>query len=142
MWGSLVDLCPPLRPWRDAPLELRRSDEDEIDQVLERWTSTADGMRLAGRLQGAGVAAAFVNTGQDLVEHDEQLAARGFYVRAEHPIAGSVRHEGVVERLGEGAARIETSAPLLGQDTDAVLRELAGLDDEDIAQLRAKKVLE
>jgi crotonobetainyl-CoA:carnitine CoA-transferase CaiB-like acyl-CoA transferase len=142
MWRSLVDVCPSLRPWREAPVELRRLDEDEIDDVLERWTTSADGMRLAEQLQRAGIAAAFVNTGQDLVQHDAQLAARGFYPTADHQIAGPVRHEGVVERLAVGAARIETSAPLLGQDTDSVLRELAGLDDGEIARLRAKAVLE
>ena len=142
MWRTFAQLCTPLGPRRDAALARRRDDEDEIDRLIEGWTSAQDGSALAGRLQEAGVAAAVVNTGQDLVEHDEQLATRGFYVLAEHPIAGRVPHEGVVERLTTGAARIESSAPLLGQDTDDVLRRLAGQNDNDIVRLRSQGVLE
>jgi crotonobetainyl-CoA:carnitine CoA-transferase CaiB-like acyl-CoA transferase len=142
MWRSLADACPSLRPWRDTAPGTRRTDEDTIDQLLDEWVSAHDATALAARLQAAGVAAALVNTGADLVDHDEQLAARGFYAVAEHPLAGRVRHEGIVERLSLGAGRIETSAPLLGEHTDAVLRELGGLDDEQIAALRAKGILE
>lgn len=142
MWRALVSVCAPIAAWRDASPDRRRADEDEIDRLIEGWTSGADGSELARRLQAAGVAAAVVNTGEDLVDHDEQLAARGFYVRADHPIAGPVLHEGAVERLAVGAARITASAPLLGQDTDDVLRTLAGQSDDDIARLRSQGVLE
>ena len=37
-------------------------------------------------------------------------------------------------------ARVRSSAPKLGDDTDAVLREL-GFSDQDIAALRGKKVV-
>lgn len=142
MWRAFADLCPPLAAWCDVPFDRRRADEGAIDRAIEGWTLKADGSALAERLQAAGVAAAVVNTGADLVDHDEQLAARGFYVRAEHPIAASVMHEGVVERLAVGAARIDASAPLLGQDTDDVLRTLAGHNEDDIARLRSQGVLE
>jgi len=142
MWSALVGACPSLARWSSAELNDRQSVEDEIDRTLAAWTAIADGTELAAKLQAAGVAAAIVNTGEDLVERDEQLADRGFYVTASHPIAGAVRHEGVVERLQIGAGEIRTSAPLLGQHTDDVLRELAGLDNDEIAKLRASGVLE
>jgi crotonobetainyl-CoA:carnitine CoA-transferase CaiB-like acyl-CoA transferase len=136
MWTGLVGACPSLARWSSADLDERRSVEDEIDRGLADWTATADGAELAAKLQAAGVAAAMVNTGADLVERDEQLADRGFYVMAEHPIAGVVRHEGVVERLQVGAGQIRTSAPLLGEHTDEVLRE-AGFGDEEVSELIA-----
>jgi crotonobetainyl-CoA:carnitine CoA-transferase CaiB-like acyl-CoA transferase len=142
MWRAMTTLCTALAPWRDATPERRRADEDEIDRVIEAWTAEHDGFELARTLQAAGVATAAVNTGRDLVDHDEQLAARGFYVRADHPIAGPVLHEGVVERLSVGAARIDASAPLLGQDTEDVLRTLGGQSDDEIDRLRSQGVLQ
>jgi crotonobetainyl-CoA:carnitine CoA-transferase CaiB-like acyl-CoA transferase len=142
MWQAFAALCPGLARWHGATLSMRRADEDLIDAAIDSWTSTQDAAKLAAWLQAAGVAAARVNTGENLVDHDPQLAARGFYVTARHAIAGPVRHEGVVERLSLGAARIDSSAPLLGQDTDRVLREIAGVDDAQITRLREEGVLE
>jgi crotonobetainyl-CoA:carnitine CoA-transferase CaiB-like acyl-CoA transferase len=77
-----------------------------------------------------------VQNGQDLVEQDPHLRARGFYVRKEHPVAGAFLHEGTPIRLSRTPGGIREAAPLLGADTDAVLREVAGLPEERIRRLR------
>jgi crotonobetainyl-CoA:carnitine CoA-transferase CaiB-like acyl-CoA transferase len=97
---------------------------------------------LAARLQAAGVAAAVVATGRDLVDADEQLAARHFYPELRHPVAGRVRHEGIVARLSATPGSLTSPAPLLGQHTAEVLGELLGLDAEQLAALHAAGVTE
>ena len=83
-----------------------------------------------------------MNNGRDLVEADEQLAARGFYPVLEHPVAGPVRHEGIVIKLAGTPGALTTAAPLLGAHTDVVLTELLGLTPADLARLRDAGVLE
>jgi crotonobetainyl-CoA:carnitine CoA-transferase CaiB-like acyl-CoA transferase len=126
----------------DGDLTYRHEVEDEIDEALATWTRGQDAPVLAERLQSAGVPAAVVATGRDLVEADEQLAARGFYQVLDHPLAGPVRHEGLVARLSATPGALTSPAPLLGQDTATVLGELLGVDDEQLAALRAAGAIE
>jgi crotonobetainyl-CoA:carnitine CoA-transferase CaiB-like acyl-CoA transferase len=143
-WRALVDLAavPALDALREADAAGRRRNEDEIDAAIEEWTSRWDAGKLAARLQTAGVAAAAVADGRDLVEADEQLAARGFYPVLDHPIAGPIRHEGIVARLADTPGELTAPAPLLGQHTRAVLGELLGLGEERLDELAAEGVLE
>jgi crotonobetainyl-CoA:carnitine CoA-transferase CaiB-like acyl-CoA transferase len=126
----------------DAGLDARRAREDEIDAAIEAWASGQDATALAARLQAAGIAAAVVATGRDLVEEDEQLAARDFYPVLRHPIAGPVRHEGIVARLSATPGALTRPAPLLGQHTAEVLSDLLGLDAGTLAELAAAGVTE
>lgn len=126
----------------DADLAARRAREEEIDAALARWTSGQESPALAARLQEAGVAAAVVATGRDLVDEDGQLAARGFYPVLDHPVAGPVRHEGIVARLSATPGALTRPAPLLGQHTEDVLGGLLGLDAETLADLAAAGVTE
>jgi crotonobetainyl-CoA:carnitine CoA-transferase CaiB-like acyl-CoA transferase len=101
-----------------------------------------DADTLAARLQARGIPAYPVRDGRDLVEHDAQLAAGGFYVELDHPLAGRVKHEGVVARLHDTPGGVWTPAPLLGQHTDQLLTELLGLSVEDLTALHEEGVLE
>lgn len=139
-WRALTGLIE--LPCPDGDLAVRRVHEDDIDAALAAWTRGHDAHRLAALLQGAGVPAAVVATGQDLVEADEHLAARGFYPVLEHPVAGPVPHEGIVPRLAGTPGALTTPAPLLGQHTGEVLTELLGLDEERLDALAADGVTE
>ncbi|MGW5718729.1 CoA transferase [Amycolatopsis sp. NPDC003865] len=134
-----VAITPQDATQRAALRNLAELSED--DAALAAWTRTQDADDLAARLQAAGVAAAVVATGRDLVQ-DEHLAERGFYQRLDHPIAGAVLHEGIVARLTATPGALTSPAPLLGQHTEPVLRELLGFDDDRLAALRAAGITE
>ncbi|MBI0299475.1 CoA transferase [Streptomyces sp. PRKS01-29] len=112
-----------------------------VDDALATWTRTLPADAAAELLQEQGVPAGPVRDGRDLVEHDPQLRARGFYVRAEHPVAGAFLHEGPPVRLTRTPGGVRAAAPVLGADTDDVLREVAGLPPERIRALREREVL-
>ena len=141
-WRALVEVTGGLRVDDGADLAARRAAEDAIDTALAAWTAQREAADIAAVLQAAGVPAAVVATGQDLVDRDEHLAARGFYPVLEHPIAGAVKHEGIVARLSATPGALTSPAPLLGQDTAAVLTELLGLDESRLAALGAAGVTE
>ncbi|HEX6360648.1 CaiB/BaiF CoA-transferase family protein [Actinophytocola sp.] len=126
---------------------LRTRGEDRwiavaTDDLDPSTVATEDADELAVRLQAQGIAAYPVRDGRDLVESDEQLAAGGFYVELDHPLAGRVAHEGVVARLHDTPGGVWTPAPLLGQHTDELLAELLGLTAPELDSLRADGVLE
>lgn len=118
-WRALAKLTGAGDP--GLSLATRKAGEDRIDDALADWTRTRDAAETAEVLQSAGVPAAVVATGEDLVDHDPQLAARGFYPILRHPLAGDVRHEGAVF-----AAAGSRPAPLLGEHTTRILEELLG----------------
>ncbi|MFN8534586.1 MAG: CaiB/BaiF CoA-transferase family protein [Dehalococcoidia bacterium] len=68
---------------------------------------------------------------------DPQVLERHMIVEIEHPRAGKIPVSGSPIKLSRTPADVSRPAPDLGQDTDAVLRELAGLSDDEIAALHA-----
>jgi crotonobetainyl-CoA:carnitine CoA-transferase CaiB-like acyl-CoA transferase len=71
---------------------------------------------------------------------DPHARARGMVQELDHPTVGRVKALGNPVKMSATPPRLRTAAPLLGADTDAVLRE-AGYADGDIARLRAAKVV-
>jgi crotonobetainyl-CoA:carnitine CoA-transferase CaiB-like acyl-CoA transferase len=58
-------------------------------------------------------------------------------VEVEHPRLGKVTVAGPAARLSETPAAVRTASPLMGQHTDEVMKELLGLSEAQIGELRA-----
>jgi crotonobetainyl-CoA:carnitine CoA-transferase CaiB-like acyl-CoA transferase len=91
------------------------------------------------RLNRAGVPCGRV---MDLGEvfADPQVLAQEMVLEVEHPGHGPVRMTGFPVKLGGPPARIRRPAPMLGEHTEAVLREL-GYAPDRIAALQAAKII-
>jgi crotonobetainyl-CoA:carnitine CoA-transferase CaiB-like acyl-CoA transferase len=72
---------------------------------------------------------------------DPQVIARNAVVEMPHPAAGTVKVIANPVRLSETPADYRLPPPALGADTDAVLRDIAGLTDAEIASLREKSLV-
>jgi len=118
----------------------RKAHEDELEQFLTAWTTQHDRWEITHTLQAAGVAAFPSMSSKDLMD-DEQLNGRGFFARLPHSQVGVQTHTGIPWILTNAPNGVRASAPLLGQHTDEVLRDVLGYSDEDIAGLRARQVL-
>ena len=87
-------------------------------------------------MQQRGVAAAPVFPAEDAFA-DEHLAARDFFVSLDHADAGRRTYLGGPIRWDARPREFDyRPAPLLGQHTDEVLREVLGLGDGELARLR------
>jgi benzylsuccinate CoA-transferase BbsF subunit len=126
---------------RFATSDGRLAESAELDRRVMEWTRTQfteDAMR---RLQEAGVAAGLVANAEDVCARDAQLAARGHFVDVATPEGRTVRMDGPPYLLSDTPARVSGPGPLLGEHTDAVLRDLLGLDDDALRTLRADGVV-
>ena len=87
------------------------------------------------RLRAAEVPAAPVNN-LDRAFAEPPVAERGMIVEYDHPEVGRVRMPGNPIRMSGVSKTISKPAPLLGEHTDTVLKELLSLTPEQIAALR------
>jgi formyl-CoA transferase len=68
-------------------------------------------------------------------------ARRGTGGRKSSGELGPVTYDGVLPRLSATPGSVRTAGPLIGQDTHAVLRDVLGMSDEEIAETEAMGVL-
>ncbi len=111
----------------------------ELDLAIEAWTvqrSVDEVLRILG---AAKVPAGRVYTAKDIVE-DPHYLARDMILQQSTRDGNTLSVPGIVPKLLGTPGSIRTSAPKLGDDTDAVLAELA-FSPKDIAALRERKVV-
>ncbi len=72
---------------------------------------------------------------------DPQINHRQMIVDIEHPTHGRVRQFGIAIKLSDTPGTIRTAAPLSGEHTEAILKDL-GLGASEITGLRQRKVIE
>jgi formyl-CoA transferase len=121
-------------------LERVRHKED-LDKWLTSWTLQHDPYEVMETLQGIGVCAAVVQDVEDQFKRDKQYAATGFLVNLTEPEAGDVVTENVPMRLSETPGKVRGVAPLMGEHTYEIARNLLGLSDDEIKKLDEEKVL-
>ncbi|MGB6895776.1 MAG: CoA transferase, partial [Dehalococcoidia bacterium] len=91
-------------------------------------------------LQAAGVAAGVVQNARDVLENDPHLKERGYYVYLDHAEAGRTAYDGPGFRLGKTPGSLRP-APMLGEHTERVCKEVLQMNDEEMAQLVIEGVL-
>jgi benzylsuccinate CoA-transferase BbsF subunit len=125
-----------------ATLAARKTNEDELESIIEGWSINQRAPELARLLQDAGVAAFVVADNKYLSEEDEHLKDRDYFVNLPHPVVGVKQHCGIPWKMSGAPVKVRSAAPTLGQHTDEVLTEVLGLNESEIATLRASGALE
>jgi crotonobetainyl-CoA:carnitine CoA-transferase CaiB-like acyl-CoA transferase len=92
-------------------------------------------------LQAAGVAAAPIQDVEDQLNCNPQFEARGFFLTMEEPEMGPIVTEASPVKMSGTPPQIYRAAPLMGEHTESVLREILGLTDDEIAALTDEEVL-
>ena len=112
---------------------------DELDQAIEAWTLQRPAAEVLAILGDVRVPAGRVYTAKDIVE-DPHFRARDMILQQQTRDGYTVDVPGVVPKLLGTPGSLRTSAPGLGDDSDAVLGEI-GFSAHDIAALRGRKVV-
>jgi len=126
---------------RFKTLNDRLRHREELNAAIARWTQDKDAFEIMARLQQAGVPCGVVQTGEDLA-NDPQLKERGFIVAVENPRLGRVVLPNFPLQFANARLTRRWEFPVLGRDTEAVLRDVVGYTPETIRQLGDDGVLE
>jgi formyl-CoA transferase len=119
---------------RDA----RVKHEKEVDAVITEWTSKHDKYE-AMAVIGAAVPAGAVRDTKELLE-DPNFEDRGIIQKVQHPHHEGFKMAGWPVRFN-GKPTAVKPAPLLGQHTAEALKDWLGMTEEQVAALRADKVV-
>jgi formyl-CoA transferase len=111
----------------------------ELDAAIEAWTAPRSVAEVLAVLGEARVPAGKVYTARDIAE-DPHYRARDMIITQATRDGDEIEVPGVVPKLMGTPGSVRSAAPRLGEDTDAVLREI-GLSEEQIAALRERKVV-
>ncbi len=111
----------------------------ELDAAIEAWTEARTVDAVLAALGEARVPAGRVYTAKDIAD-DPHYRARDMILRQATRDGHEVEVPGVVPKLMGTPGTVRSSAPRLGDDTDAVLAEI-GFSARDIAALRDTKVV-
>ncbi len=103
---------------------------------VEEWASKRNVMEIVSLLTGHGVPACPIYSIKDIVEDPHIAMERGMIVELDQPGLGEVRLLGNPVKMSETRPSLKGPAPVLGEDTEAILKELVDLSDSEIDRLR------
>jgi formyl-CoA transferase len=112
---------------------------DEIDGAIGEWTAQRSVSEVLAVLDAASVPAGRIYTIADIAA-DPHYKARGMLSNTSMNDGSSMVLPGIIPKLSLTPGGHRRNAPALGQDTDAVLKEL-GLTPEQIQGLKDKGIV-
>ena len=112
---------------------------EEIDQAIEDWTLQKSVEEVLQALESASVPAGRIYDIADIAA-DPHYEARGMLEQVTLTDGSSLKVPGFVPKLSLTPGQHRRNAPDLGQDTDAILKEM-GLSSDQIQKLRANGIV-
>ncbi len=134
MWSRLAAVIGFDEPGSATVVE-RRAKRDDIQAAVAAWCRCHSATEAMTLLQNESVAAGVVQNAADLFDDDEQLAARSFWLDADHDEFGPRPHDRFPAVWGESDLEPYRLPPsYLGEANFEVWTELAGMSHEEVAE--------
>jgi succinyl-CoA:(S)-malate CoA-transferase subunit B len=119
----------------------RMKSRHDVNEIVRDWCGSLHRDELLARCFATGAPAGPLNNIADIFG-DRQFHARRNLVAMDAPDIGeTIMVPSVLPRLSKTPGRIEHLGPRLGEHTDSVLTELLGLQQDEIDELRKKRVI-
>jgi benzylsuccinate CoA-transferase BbsF subunit len=125
---------------RFADIISRWENQEELDRLVEQWTSKYTNYEVMSLLQSVGVAAVPSFDAENLFT-DPHLAEQDFTQVVEHPEMGALVELKPPWELTETPARIVRHSPLFGEHNDYVLGDLLGMSKQKLEDLARRGVV-
>ncbi len=134
-WRALVDVMGS-PDWamgeKFTTLAGRLEHQEALDTAIEAWTKTLDKYAVMEVCQARGVRAMPVQSSEDRIENDPQLAHRELFTEMDHPVLGRNKFQNAPFKLSATPAMHKSAAPLVGEHTQEVLEGLLGFSHEEV----------
>jgi 2-methylfumaryl-CoA isomerase len=109
---------------------------DLIAAILRPWFASRDLATVREAFAGTSVSWGPYQTFRQLIEEDPRAStANPMFEEVEHPGVGTYLMPGSPLRFSDASAVAVRRAPVLGEDTEAVLADVLGLDGAEIGRL-------
>jgi succinate--hydroxymethylglutarate CoA-transferase len=118
----------------------RVRNRDTIDGLIQDALATKSAEEWMAQFVSLGIPCSMVNTVQEALE-SEQAKATGMVAEIDHPTAGLIRMLGIPYQFSDTKEAIQSAPPVLGADTDDVLKRQIGLNEDEITALRSDGVV-
>jgi crotonobetainyl-CoA:carnitine CoA-transferase CaiB-like acyl-CoA transferase len=125
---------------RFATAEARRKNRQELEEVWIGWCQSRTRKEIWEKLRDIDYIGAPVLDVQEVMD-DPHIRARGAFAQYDHPTGGRITLLNPWIRMSETPASIRAMSPKLGEHTDEVLAQVAGLSAAEIADLRNAEVI-
>ncbi len=125
---------------RLVTMQERLRQPQPVDDLVSALVRPRQCAELVEALQGAGVCAYAVQNCVDL-HADPNLNAFDFWHWLDHKEMGPSPYEGLQHRLSGTPGELRSPAPVLGEHNDEVFRDLLGLSDQEIAELKREQII-
>ena len=117
----------------------RLNNNDDLDDVISKFMRSSNRENLLKIFLDAGVTVGPVLDISELVEHP-YILDREVLIEHEDTEFGNILMHQTFPRLSKTPGKITKSAPLVGENTDDILREI-GITDLQIQQLRKQNII-
>jgi formyl-CoA transferase len=118
----------------------RGRHQAELDSIIGAWTGSLPTAEVLRLMEEHKIAAGLVYRAPDMLE-DPQFVARESIVETPHPVFGSVKMQNAFPKLSDTPGAVRWPGPALGEHTEAVLREVAGYSEAEVADFRSRNII-
>ncbi len=118
----------------------RNANRELLSGLIEAQMRRRPRAHWLDALPKAGVPCSGLNT-IDKTFEEPQILARNMKIAVPHPLAGEIPNVANPIKFSEAELSYRRAAPLLGEHTDEVLREVLGLQDDRIEALKVSGAL-
>ncbi len=118
----------------------RKQNEEELDQLIGRWTMNLNAEEVMVQLQSVGVEAAVIKNARDMYE--DQHLMRYLWAEMEHREIGKYHVEVPPFRLSDVEPQLRMTSPCLGEHNEYVYTKLVGLSREEYREFQQEGIFE
>ena len=118
----------------------RLANREQLDRLIEGWTKSRTHYEVMEKLQKVEVAAVPCFSSDELF-NDPHLNDRQCWVKVSHPVLKEQKVLTCPWRFSSTPASVDSAAPVFGQHSDRIYKELLGLKEDEIRRLEEKKVI-
>lgn len=121
--------------------KIRLEHANDVNEIVRDWCSSLTRAEVLERCYATATPAAPLNDIADIFGNRQVHARRNLVAVDVEDLGETIIMPNVVPKLSETPGRIRRPGPRLGEHTDEVLKEVLGMSDEQIGELRAKRVI-